>query len=96
MLRADHSPGRRSAAGVVKPIQHPTSNDVLAAPQGVPVDRNSALFVTRDVIPPHGEVTVSFWQPNEEELALMMRGMAVRLIVMGLTHPGVSLGVDGD
>jgi len=76
--------------------QHPTNNDVLGAPPGVPIDECGALPITRiqysDGIP----ALASYWRPTPAELVLLARGSAVRLTVLGHTHPPLMLGVDGD
>ena len=38
----------------MKPFQHPSNNDVLGAPAGLPVDRCRALPITRIVYEPSG------------------------------------------
>lgn len=80
----------------MKKIQHPSNNSVLGAPPGVPIDQCEALPVTRAVTPDGLMHTISFWKPSAEDLALLNRGQAVRLVVVGTTHPPVHIGVDGD
>lgn len=36
---------------------------------------------------------ISIWKPSAEELAVLNAGGGVELIVLGTTHPVVSLGV---
>lgn len=76
---------------------HPSNNDVLGAPAGVPIEQCAALPVTRvwfnDV---QQHAVASYWMPTAAELALLNAGAAVRLSVMGRTHPPLAIGVDGD
>ena len=76
--------------------QHPTNNDVLGAPPGVPLDECSALPITRIQHSDGTPAVASFWHPTPTELALLAQGAAVRLTVLGMTHPPLMLGVDGD
>jgi hypothetical protein len=76
--------------------QHPTNNDVLGAPPGVPIDECNALPITRIQYSDSTPAVVSYWRPSPAELALLARGSAVRLTVLGRTHPPLMLGVDGD
>lgn len=80
----------------MKPIQHSSNNDVLAAPRGASTDECRALAITRvkygDDIPG----IWSFWQPTDVERQLIAAGASIRLSVIGLTHPPVHVGVDGD
>lgn len=77
--------------------QHPSNNDVLGAPPGVPADQCGALPITRVVFTPGGQHAVaSYWMPTAAELALLNAGKAVRLSVIGRTHPPLYVGVDGD
>lgn len=80
--------------------QHPTNNDVLGAPPGVPIEQCIALAITRIVLlsegHQHQRAVASYWQPTPAELALLNQGRAVRLLVLGATHPPLQLGVDGD
>ena len=76
--------------------QHPTNNDVLGAPPGVPLDECNALPITRIEYSDGTPAVASYWRPTAPELALLVRGAAVRLTVLGRTHPPLMLGVDGD
>lgn len=76
--------------------QHASNNDVLGAPPGTPINDCMALPVTRVLFDETEPAVVSFWRPTDAELSLMAQGYAVRLCVMGRTHPPLSLGVDGD
>lgn len=76
--------------------QHPTNNDVLGAPPGVPIDECNALPITRIQYSDGTPAVASYWLPTPDELALLNRGFAVRLTVLGNTHPPLMLGVDGD
>jgi hypothetical protein len=76
--------------------QHPTNNDVLGAPPGVPLDECTALAITRVQYSDGTPAVASYWLPTADELALLSQGRAVRLTVLGRTHPPLMLGVDGD
>jgi hypothetical protein len=81
----------------MNPHQHLSNNDVLGAPPGVPIDQCAALPITRVIFTPSGQHAVaSYWLPTAEELQLLNAGQAVRLSVVGRTHPPVYVGVDGD
>lgn len=86
----------------MRPIQHPTSNDVLAPPPGASREECQPLFITRIVYehPFDSSRTapgvVSYWQPSPEQLALLNAGAPVWLSAMGMTHPPVAIGVEGD
>lgn len=76
--------------------QHPSNNAILGAPAGMPIDECAALPVTRIYYSDGTPAVASFWKPTPDELALLNRGQAVRLTVLGGTHPPLVLGVDGD
>lgn len=79
----------------MRPIQHPSNNDVLGAPKGVSIDECKALPITR-VKYPNGMAGVwSYWQPSEAEKQAITNGAPVRFSCLGITHPPVSIGVDG-
>lgn len=80
----------------MRSVRHQTSNAVLAAPPGLGTDQCDALPVTRITFADGPEGVVSFWRPNDEELALLAKGACVRLTVLGVTHPPIAVGVDGD
>lgn len=70
----------------MQPIKHPLCNDVLLKPPGMTEEECRDLHIRRD------DASVwSFWQPNPEELLALNRGGAVALIVMGATHPPLSI-----
>ena len=76
--------------------QHPTNNDVLGAPRGVPLSQCTALAITRIQYSDGTPAVASYWQPTPAELQLLNQGRAVRLTVLGTTHAPLMLGVDGD
>lgn len=86
----------------MRPIQHPSNNDVLAAPLGMSSDECTPLPITRAVHQsPYGGVstvnaTISYWQPTMEQMQLMAAGHPVWLHFLGTTHPPVAVGVEGD
>lgn len=77
--------------------QHPSNNAVLGAPPGMPFEECNALPITRVVWQDTGgHGVVSYWMPTPDELRRLNAGQAVRLTVLGQTHPPLALGVDGD
>lgn len=75
-------------------IQHRSNNAVLGAPAGwdqgeLPV---SALPITRIEIEGMPAVA-SYWRPTEEEIAILLGGDIVELVVLGGSMPTVSLSV---
>lgn len=86
----------------MKPIQHSTSNDVLQPPPGMSREECRPLFITRVIYQNCGRINhsahgvISFWQPSPEQLALLNAGKPVFLSFMGMTHPPVAVGVEGD
>jgi hypothetical protein len=75
---------------------YPSNNAVLGAPQGMPIEQCSALPVTRLQYECGTRGVASFWMPTPEELKRLQAGLAVRLVVLGDTHPPVHIAVDGD
>lgn len=80
----------------MNPIQHPSANDVLGAPPGIPHDLVRPLPITRFQFERMGPALCSWWLPTPEELALLNAGKPVRLSIHGHTHPPLYVGVDGD
>lgn len=76
--------------------QHPSNNDVLGAPAGMPIELCSALAITRVEYAGGVQGILSWWKPTGEELKLLNEGKSVRLGVLGVTHPPVYVGVEGD
>lgn len=86
----------------MQPIQHATSNDVLAPPAGMPREECKPLFITRiwydhqfdssKAIPG----VISYWKPTPQQLALLNSGAPVYLSFLGANHPPVAVGVEGD
>ncbi len=77
-------------------IRHPTNNRVLGAPKDwdhseLPC---SALAVT-DVEVNGQQAIASFWQPDAEELALIVAGAPIMLCIFGASMPPVMLSVQG-
>ena len=62
----------------------------------MPIDECNALPITRIQYSDGTPAVASYWKPTADELALLNRGQAVRLTVLGTTHPPLMLGVDGD
>lgn len=73
---------------------HPSNNGVLGAPAGWDHERIAcdALPVTRSDL--NGQpVVISYWQPSTAEIALLVAGKPVGLVVFGGTMPPVALAV---
>lgn len=75
--------------------QHPSNNHVLGAPPGW--DQKElpcgALPVTQLLV--EGKpAMVSFWKPDESDLAALAKGGMVTLWVYGASHPVVAVGVE--
>ena len=79
----------------MKPIQHPSNNDVLGAPPGVSIEECRPLPITRVKFDNGIPAVWSFWQPSEAERERIAAGAPVRFSVYGLTHPPIHIGVDG-
>jgi hypothetical protein len=80
----------------MRPIQHPSNNDVLRAPPGVPIEECTPLPITRVIYQGGTNGVWSYWQPSAEELALLKAGKHLRVEIIGGTQPPLSIGVDGD
>lgn len=74
-------------------IQHKSNTRVLGAPTGVPIDVCRALPIT-DTVMNEMPAVASFWRPDVEELALLNAGKPVVLIVAGVTHAPLYVGVE--
>jgi hypothetical protein len=79
----------------MRATQHPSNNDVLRAPPGVPIEECAPLAITRAQYPDGSPVVQSFWQPSEAERAAIAAGKPVLFQCWGRTHPPVYIGVDG-
>lgn len=79
----------------MRPTQHPTNNDVLRAPPGVPIEECRPLPITRVQYSDGTPAVWSYWMPSDAERAAIAAGASVRLSAMGGRHPPVHIGVDG-
>jgi hypothetical protein len=79
----------------VRPTQHPTNNDVLRAPPGVPIEECTPLAITRAQYPNGDHVVQSYWRPTDAERKAIAEGALVVFTCWGRTHPPVYIGVDG-
>jgi hypothetical protein len=68
------------------PTTHPLCNDILRRPPGMTEEQCGDLPIRRE----EGRV-ISFWQPSQEEVELIVKGHPVIFIAAGQTHPPVSL-----
>lgn len=75
--------------------QHPSNNAVLGAPPGMSHEQCTPLPITRVQYACGTPGVWSYWQPTAAERDAIAAGAAVRLGVLGVTHPPVHLGVDG-
>ncbi len=76
--------------------QHKTNNGVLAAPPGVSHEQCVPISVTHVEFSDGQKGKLTYWKPTTRELELLNKGAAVRLCVLGTSHPMVNLGVEGD
>ena len=79
----------------MRPTQHPSNNYVLRAPPGVSAEQCKPLAITRVLFDSGIPAVWSYWEPSPEERAAIAAGAPVRLSCWGMTHPPVSIGVDG-
>jgi hypothetical protein len=82
-------------------IKHPTANTTLGPAKGdeETVETISATrLALTDGDPPQvvANITVTYWQPSAADLVLLGQGRPIRLEVVGLRHPPVRVGVEGD
>lgn len=80
----------------MNPVQHRSNNDVLAPPRGATSAECRPLPITRVQFSDGVQGVWSYWQPTDAERALIAVGAPVRISVIGLTHPPLHVGVDGD
>lgn len=78
----------------MNPTHHPSCNDVLRAPPGVPASECSDLHIMRAKTPDGRDCVVSFWELDDTERQCAARGEPVRFLCWGQTHPPVSLWVE--
>lgn len=73
---------------------HPSNNGVLGAPAGWDQERIAcdALPVTWSEISGQ-QVVISYWLPSAQEIALLIAGRPVGLVIFGGTMPPVALAV---
>lgn len=72
-------------------FKHRLCNDRLNPPKGQE-NQVSTLYIQRGAVDGY-ETCVSFWQPTEAELATLLAGGSVQLLVLGRTHPPLGLTV---
>lgn len=80
----------------MKITAHPTNNDELAAPRGVPASECTPAPITRYFYVNPGRYAVrTYWRPTDEERKAISTGKDVFLEVWGETMAPAVLGVDG-
>lgn len=79
----------------MRPIQHPSNNDVLRAPPGASVEQCRPLPITRVMFDSGIPAVWSYWQPSDAERKAIATGASIRFSVYGLQHPPMHIGVDG-
>jgi len=75
-------------------VEHPSNNARLGAPADWDQSRIACdtLPVTLSEI--EGQpVVISYWQPSAEEMALLLAGKPVGLVIFGATMPPVAVAV---
>lgn len=70
------------------PIQHESCNAVLKCPEGMSKEQCADLPITR-----RDGLVLSFWKPSPREIAAIIDGGHVALIVAGETHPPLSVTI---
>lgn len=75
-------------------VQHPSNNDVLAAPGGWRQDALpcNALPITRTEVAGMPCV-ISFWRPTAEDLVKLNAGALLALFVIGETTPPLGIEI---
>jgi hypothetical protein len=73
--------------------QHPSNNDVLAAPKGMSASECAALPVTRTEWMGYPAI-ISFWRPSAAEIEELRNGALVALRTLGQTTPPVAIEVE--
>ena len=74
------------------PVKLKNPDIVLRGPEDMPECGNlTAVKVNKDGYPGF----VSLWKPSQAELAALMKGGAVSIHIVGMSHPPVALGVIG-
>ena len=74
----------------MKPVELENPDIVLRGPADMPGCGDlTAIMVSENGYPGF----VSLWKPSQAELAALMKGGAVTLSVVGMSHPPVALGV---
>jgi len=71
----------------VRVTQHPSNNDVLAAPPGDTMEECRPAPITRTIYSDGTPSVATYWQPTEHERALLASGGIVRVEVLGQTMP---------
>lgn len=79
----------------MRPAQHPSNNDVLHPPPGVPLEECQPLAITRAVAPDGSRLVFSYWELSDAERAAIAAGAKVAFSCWGTTHPPVCIAVDG-
>lgn len=79
----------------MRPTQHPSNNDVLAAPPGVAHVDCVPLAITRVQYEGGMPGVWSYWRPSDAERQAIANGALIRFSAWGVTHPPVAIGVDG-
>lgn len=79
-------------------IQHKTNNHVFGAPKGWDQDVLPVGALPVTITQSESGVTCmsSFWVPDADEVAAILRGAPIVLQVHGQTHPIVSMAVSAD
>ena len=74
----------------MKPVELENPDIVLRGPADMPECGNlTAVKVNENGYPGF----VSLWKPSRAELAALMKGGAVAIHIVGMSHPPVALGV---
>jgi hypothetical protein len=78
-------------------IHHPSNNHMFGAPPDWDHSKTACGTLPVTLTEINGQpAIVSFWMPDQAELAALLRGKPVMLSVFGRGHPVVSVGVEAE
>lgn len=78
----------------MRPMQHPSNNCVLEAPQGWDQKSTECSSLPVTVTEVNGLPCVfSYWTLEEKDIELIKAGGSIALVIVGRSMPPVSIGV---
>lgn len=76
-------------------VQHPSNNHVFGAPKDWDHSKEPCGALPVTLTEHQGQRCImSFWEPDADERAAILRGKPIILIVYGQSHPVVALGTE--